>query len=229
MDDVSINNENDDNNKWVIKIINQINTLIEKEENKNSKDLFELTTTHSKNKLLLQKNYEEEDAVKNAIQVMRQKLQIQYNDAQDTIINKNNLQELYKKETELKKTSSELVNTIEKLNNKQSQINEKKEKYDNFKTQITDLSKRYHDSFTDYTKVNNQYLDAESQDKRMRIIKYLNDLYSKIIIILTKISPLSAVVTDYKMNEKNNTSNDLFKNKYLKYKMKYITLKKQFI
>ena len=59
----------------------------------------------------------------------------------------------------------------------------------------------------------------------------LNKLYSEIISILSEISHNSAVVTNYRENEKNgnNELNVLFKNKYLKYKMKYITLKKQFI
>ena len=131
-----------------------------------------------------------------------------------------------------------LIKSIDELNKKKPVIEKKKEKYANFKIKINELSKHYNARFAAYTKVNEQLKDELPPDEKNKAINEqkdisdnLNKLYSEIISILSEISHNSAVVTNYRENEKNgnNELNVLFKNKYLKYKMKYITLKKQFI
>ena len=140
--------------------------------------------------------------------------------------------------SQLENKLSVLLKTNGELNEEKKKINKKKEEYDNFKTKITDLSERYKNKFTDYTDATKQLEYVRTQEervdaltKRRRILNELNELYSNIITILSYISPSNAYVSDYKRNENNgnNEKNEIFKNKYLKYKMKYITLKKQFI
>ena len=71
-------------------------------------ELSELEAEHNKNRNLIHESYEKEDILKNAIQLMIQKRQIQHNDTQDIKNIKNNLHKLYIKQKELKETEQNL-------------------------------------------------------------------------------------------------------------------------